>query len=267
MGGGSLCPSWSPWMSPCCSRSPMSMQWPPWRRSSRSRVSLWGAPGGSWGGGGGHRGGCPHFAGEGEHRGVPAMEGQKAGKGWGGTTHRGPQGCLWSPRGSLSFGRGPCPLGGGFGAALAMGFPGCGPRCGPSAVCGGSGGPQVCPSHGGSPQIGTQHWRVWPPQRPPQLSLCMGVPAGFGGGPQVDPMGISGVLSTALPIEVCPVVCRPPPPVVPPYGIWETPGLSLEGGSWGGRGPQVCPFNGVLGMGGVSKSVPAMNGVLGWGDL
>ena len=242
-------------MSPCCSRSPMSTQWPPWRRSSRSRVSLWGAPGGSWGGGGGHRGGCPHFAGEGEHRGVPAMEGEKAGKGWGGTTHRGPQGCLWSPRGSLSFGRGPCPLGGGFGAALAMGVPGCGPRCGPSAVCGGSGGPQVCPSHGGSPQIGTQHWRV----RPPQLSLCMGVPAGFGGGPQVDPMGISGVLSTALPIEVS--CC------VPPYGIWETPGLSLEGGSWGGRGPQVCPFNGVLGMGGVSKSVPAMNGVLGWGDL
>lgn len=105
-----------------------------------------------------------------------------------------------------------------------------------------------------------------PPSAPPSCPCVWGSQQGLGGVPRSIPWGFLG--SSALPFPLrCVLSCVPPPPVVPPYGIWETPGLSLEGGSWGGRGPQVCPFNGVLGMGGVSKSVPAMNGVLGWGDL
>lgn len=126
--GGPL-PSWSPWMPPCCSRSPTSTRWPPWRRSSRSRVRPWGAPGGPREGGE-HRGAALTLGGGGTWRG--AMGDRKQGGGM--TTHRGPQGCPWS---HWVVPRGPYPLGGvfahwgGAGAAPAMGVPGCVPTCVP----------------------------------------------------------------------------------------------------------------------------------------
>lgn len=226
--GGPL-PSWSPWMPPCCSRSPTSTRWPPWRRSSRSRVRPWGAPGGPRGGGE-HRGAALTLGGGGTWRG--AMGDRKQGGGM--TTHRGPQGCPWS---HWVVPGGPYPLGGVFA------------HWGGSWSYSGHGGPRLCPHMcplgcprmgvlgvlgsvlpmGGSPQVCPQHWKVLPP--PHQSCPCIWWSQQWGGA-QVGPMGISGVLRTALPTEV-PLLLAPP--VVPPH--------------MGDGRPLVCSWSGGLGWG------------------
>lgn len=230
--GGPL-PSWSPWMPPCCSRSPTSMRWPPWRRSSRSRVRAWGAPGGPRGGGE-HRGAALTLGGGGTWRG--AMGDRKQGGGM--TTHRGPQGCPWS---HWVVPGGPYPLGGVFA------------HWGGSWSCSGHGGPRLCPHMcplgcphmgvlgvlgsvlpmGGSPQVCPQHWKVLPPL--PRAVPAYGGPSS-GGGHRLVPWGFLG--SSELPFPLRFPSSSPPqlsPPIWEMGDPWSVPGVGvLVGGGGGG---------------------------------
>lgn len=147
---------------------------------------------------------------------------------------------------------------------------------------GGSGGPRVCPSHGGVPPgLSPALEGSAPPPPPPRAVPAYGGPSS-GGGHRLVPWGFLGSSELPFPLRF---PSSSPPSCPPPYGRWETPGLFLEWGSWLGvgggvlrsvllmgswewGGVRVCPCSGVLGgssgislhwgSGGVPRSVPAM---------
>lgn len=187
---------------------------------------------------------------------------------------------LGGPRGSLSFGRGLCPLGGKLELLRPWGSQAVSPHVSLRlSPYGGSGGPRVCPSHGGVPPGLSPALEGSAP--PPQSCPCIWGSQQWGGA-QVGPMGISGVLRTALPTEV-PLLLAPQlsPPIWEMGDPWSVPGVGvlvgggggvltsvLLMGSWEWGGVRVCPCSGVLGgpsgislrwgSGGVPRSVPAM---------
>ena len=223
----------------------------------------WGVLGGGWGA----PGGLPSLCrGGGAQKGA-SHGGRESREGMGGDNTQGSPGLSLVSQGVFIVWEGSLPTGGGGLELLwPWGSQDVAPDVALQLSVGVLGVPRSVLPMGGPLRSAPSTGGFGPPSAPPSCPCVWGSQQGLGGVPRSIPWGFLG--SSALPFPLrCVLSCVPPPPVVPPYGIWETPGLSLEGGSWGGRGPQVCPFNGVLGMGGVSKSVPAMNGVLGWGDL